>query len=330
MGIAIGAARIFLKELRRRPFKGRVLVLGKQDVFFDYKALAKAAHDFGVELKVPEAIKISLKPDHASSNFISDESLFLALGFDEYAAIDYSAYESADYVFDLNQSDPPPSLLESCDLIVDCGTIEHVFHLPNALRNIFRMLKSDGRVIHLAPSSNYIDHGFYMFSPTLFWDFYSANKFDINTFQVIRHTVNAHTEPWEASDYRPGCLEAVSFGGLDDGMYGILCIATKTEDSTGDAIPQQYYFTRRWFPEEAPAPEPPSETPKIPSDAVEPPAVDPYEQLKSRIRRHSVLFSILRMPFRAARFVKRSMQRETKPPVPEVKRGLGLDIIDRY
>jgi len=335
MGIAKGAARILLKESRRRPFSGRVLVLGKQDVYFDYETLEKAACDFGVELCKSRPVSLSLKPELAALNYISDESFFLSLGFSEYAALDYSDYESADYVFDLNRSDLPSRLTESFDFIADCGTIEHVFHLPNAFGNIFRMLKSSGRVVHLAPSSNYMDHGFYMFSPTLFWDFYAANKFDINAFQVIRHTINAHTDPWEASDYQPGCLEAVSFGGLDDGMYGILCIATKTDESTGDAIPQQHYFVKRWTPQEIvtpPAPEAEVIAERVAGNVLDyVPASSYYQQIKNGIRQIPALYKMLRIPFRFGRFLKTSTQRQQPPPPPEeIKRGLRLEIVDRY
>jgi hypothetical protein len=101
------------------------------------------------------------------------------------------------------------------------------------------MLRVDGRVLHLAPSSNHMDHGFYMFSPTLFVDFYAVNRFIVNRVQVFRHTQNPDTEPWEFSDYVPGCLDPISFGGLDDSLYGIALVATKQRESTGTAIPAQ-------------------------------------------------------------------------------------------
>src|SRR5207249_3920994 len=98
-------------------------------------------------------------------------TFFKALGFSEVAAMDYSDFESARYIHDLNSSEPPEHLLENFDVIIDGGTIEHVFHIPNVLNSIHKMLRPHGRTIHMSPSSNHIDHGFYMFSPTLFWDF---------------------------------------------------------------------------------------------------------------------------------------------------------------
>jgi hypothetical protein len=41
------------------------------------------------------------------------------------------------------------------------------------------------------------------------------------------------------SNYLPGSVLRVSMGGLDDGVYNIIAIATKTAESTTDAVPQQ-------------------------------------------------------------------------------------------
>ena len=81
----------------------------------------------------------------------------------------------------------PPELKEAFHVVLDPGSIDHVFYLPNSLKNIFQMLKIGGRCIHISPSSNHIDHGFYMFSPTLFWDYYTENKFSLNSINVIQY-----------------------------------------------------------------------------------------------------------------------------------------------
>ena len=254
MGISIGGAKLLLAEAARRPFQGRVLTLGKQDVHVTTGILEQIASEAGVRLGRVTPVTYAQKPllhGNLGDRCISDRFFFQSLGFSEVASLDNSDYEGADYVFDLNRADLPEVLLERFDVIYDGGTIEHIFHVPNVLNNIFRMLAGGGRVIHHAPSSNYMDHGFYMFSPTLFWDFYAANDFDINDIKVIRHTPAYNTDPWEISDYTPHCLDPVSFGGLDDGLYAINCVATKTPGATGSRIPQQRFFTRLWQPKKA-------------------------------------------------------------------------------
>jgi len=53
------------------------------------------------------------------------------------------------------------------------------------------LLKPGGRIIFLSPSTNHVDHGFYMFLPTLFMDYLLANGFSIRTFYFIRYSLNS-------------------------------------------------------------------------------------------------------------------------------------------
>jgi SAM-dependent methyltransferase len=315
MGIAKGSTKLLLKESIRRAFKGKVLTLGKQDIHFSYSTLQKMAEEFGVELCDPGQNILSHKPEFAQSGYISDECLFKSLGFSECVAIDNSDYESAQYIFDLNKIEVPEHLLEAFDLIIDGGTFEHVFHIPNAFHNIFKMLKPGGRIIHLSPSSNHIDHGFYMFSPTLFWDFYETNRFEINAFQLIRHTTRPHTDEWEISDYQPGCLNQVSFGGLDDGMYAILCIVTKTEESTGDVVPQQKVFLSMWDP---------SKDEEMPVNKEQLAAQNQasYRGLKGLVKRVPFLYKPLLFSLGFMHSLKQNPKFR--------KKGLGLKVVARY
>jgi len=246
MGLSPSSLQMLLREASRRSFDGILLTLGRQDVAFSYDFLVKNAGEYGVLLRNlnPNEIQLASKPDAVRQGYISDECLYKALGFSSFQALDCSDYESAHIMFDLNKSEIPKKLVDAFDVILNGGTIEHIFHLPNALNNLYRMLKVGGRIIHIAPSSNYIDHGFVMFSPAFFWDFYSANNFEINTIQLIRHTKQADTDPWHFYDYLPGSLDHLSFGGLDNALYAIVCIVTKTENSTGNIIPQQGYYLR--------------------------------------------------------------------------------------
>jgi len=246
MGLAKGAVKVLFAEGRQRPFSGTALTLGRQDVYLSEPALQKIAGDFSFELKpVVGDVERSSRKLHMAGQ-VSDQLLFRSLGFDSVLALDKDSFEAADILFDLNGNETPAQAVGRFDLILDSGTIEHVFHLPNALNNIFRMLKIGGRVVHISPSSNHIDHGFYMFSPTLFWDYYAANQFEINSAMLFRYTPRHDSVPWRMMEYRPGSLDAVSFGGLDDAMYGVVLIATKTAQSTGHVSPQQGAYIKAW------------------------------------------------------------------------------------
>ena len=133
--------------------------------------------------------------------------------------------------------------------------MEHVFHIPNVLKNAFELLGVGGRMIHSAPTSNLVDHGFYMFSPTFFHDYYTANAWEINSIYVISMSPNQETEPFFYTEYEPGSFDAVAYGGLGAGMYFTLCIVTKTAESSFDVIPQQGFYRNKadWKGNETPA-----------------------------------------------------------------------------
>jgi hypothetical protein len=140
--------------------------------------------------------------------------------------------------------DVPADLYNRYDLIYDGGTSEHVFNFPKVLENYNRMLKVGGRIIHALPSSNFVDHGFYMFSPTVFVDYYASNKWDIiNTF-FIKHSFK--NNKISIYSYEPSCFSRYSFGGFNKGMYEVFFVARKTDNSTFTASVQQGNYLRRW------------------------------------------------------------------------------------
>jgi hypothetical protein len=49
--------------------------------------------------------------------------------------------------------------------------------VATALDNVHKMLRSGGSVVIFSPASNAIDHGFYSFSPTLFFDYFGDNSY---------------------------------------------------------------------------------------------------------------------------------------------------------
>ena len=100
-------------------------------------------------------------------------------GIGETYSLDISTHEGADFLFDLNNNNPPWHLLSRFDAILNGGTIEHVFNIPHALSAISRMLRPGGIIIHIVPVHNWTDHGFYQIGPTLLFDYYMAAQFDI-------------------------------------------------------------------------------------------------------------------------------------------------------
>lgn len=246
MGFVRGNTLPILKEHKLRPFSGHCLCLGQADVYFTYDHLQRMARIAEVQLVGNIAITRSYRADFAAKNYISRDTFFKSVGFDEVSALDYSKFEGAEFQFDMNSSSLPSDLQNKFDAVVNHGTIEHIFHVPNCLANICDMLKVGGRVIHSVPSSNFLDHGFYMFSPTFFYDYYTANRWQLNTIQItqVLNPAQQEIEPPFFADYEPGLFDTLSSGGLDNKAYGTICIATKTVESVSSVIPQQGYYAR--------------------------------------------------------------------------------------
>ena len=89
------------------------------------------------------------------------------LGVKNLSVIDNSNYENADIIHDMNQP-IPQSLCESFDVVIDGGTLEHVFNFPTAIKNCMMMIKTGGSIFIFSMANNHCGHGFYQFSQNYF------------------------------------------------------------------------------------------------------------------------------------------------------------------
>lgn len=245
MGFVRGNMIPLLKECKQRPFGGSLLLLGQGDIYFDMSTFRSFAALAGVHLNESVTLRLSHIPTFAEKGYLHCETVFRMLGFTQISVLDYSGFDGADILFDLNKSNVPQELEGNYDVIIDHGTLEHVFHYPNALNNVFQMLKVGGRAVFSAPSGNFFDHGFYMLQPTLFADWFAVNKWQVESIQIVQFTPNQEIEPCFFADYEPGLFESVSYGKLDNKLYATVSVATKTEVTTGDVCPQQGTYARQ-------------------------------------------------------------------------------------
>lgn len=231
MGLVYTNLLPLVREGVRREFSGRALCLGHPTLH-----LTSAMIDDVFTLAGAD-------PPALAEAELSGAAVLQALGFDSVVSADISDYEGADLQLDLNRDCVPTELRGRFDLVVDHGTLEHVFHVPNAMSNIHALLREGGRVFHSAPGSNFFDHGLYSFSPTLFHDYYSANAWQLERILVYQMRRDATAPPFFA-EYRQGDFDELSYGGLGDHMYGTICVATKTHASTSGVLPHQGRYRR--------------------------------------------------------------------------------------
>lgn len=100
------------------------------------------------------------------------ESLFRDLGALTVDSVDASSFEGATIVADLNKP-LPNDLRRRFSVVFDGGTLEHVFDVATALRSCADLVEQGGHYIAVSPANNWAGHGFYQFSPELFFRFLS-------------------------------------------------------------------------------------------------------------------------------------------------------------
>jgi hypothetical protein len=92
-----------------------------------------------------------------------------------------SPYEGATHLHDLNQ--PVDDALRCAySAVVDGGSLEHIFNFPVAIRNCMEMVRVGGHFLAISPANNFMGHGFYQFSPELFYNVFSRD----NGYEVVR------------------------------------------------------------------------------------------------------------------------------------------------
>jgi SAM-dependent methyltransferase len=109
------------------------------------------------------------------------EPVFKTLGARTVSSLDASAFEGAEFIYDLNQP-VSDDLKQKFDLVFDGGTLEHAFNFPRALQNCMEMVRKDGCFIIHTCANNWCGHGFYQFNPELFYNVLC----DDNGFEVER------------------------------------------------------------------------------------------------------------------------------------------------
>ena len=139
------------------PFDS-VLMLGRQSSLLDRPALEQIGQLYQVDMQ-----------NLAQESWA--EPFFCRLGATRVASLDYSDYEGASLIHDMNRPWPEGQPLEQFDIVFDGGTLEHIFNLPQALLNAMSLVKPGGALLSVSPADGWLSHGFYQLQPELFFRF---------------------------------------------------------------------------------------------------------------------------------------------------------------
>lgn len=244
MGLGPDMLRFIVQQHRRTPLAGPVLTLGRQGVAATLDEVKQILISEGVTpAPLPEGFDTrtnlpNWKAPHLARN-TSDVTFFKLLGVDQLQALDSSDYEKADIIHDLNQP-VPADLHGRFPFILDGGTLEHVFDVRQALTNISNLLAVGGRVLHISPTNNYVNHGFYQLSPTLYYDYYGVNKF-VN----LQGFVGDQLSDFDPSPNDLYALQPERQGEMmSSHRLAVIFLAEKGPDSSAGVVPTQCFFAQ--------------------------------------------------------------------------------------
>ena len=135
---------------------------------------------------------------------------------------------------DLNQ---PIELNRQFDVTVNNGLAEHVFLAGQVFDSMHRHTKPGGLMIHEAPLiSGWLDHGFYNFQPTLFFDLARANDYTMAFFVGGGKPARVHQ-----LSSREKVHEFVKSGRLPPDPAAMV-VFRKGEEDTPFALPIQHAY----------------------------------------------------------------------------------------
>ena len=135
--------------------------------------------------KYNSTVTLARQEIHVQTNSILDGNAYG--GFCENMLIDYfgstkvdsidnSSYENATIIHDMNQIIEKNSNIDDYDTVLDLGTLEHIYNINNAFLNVSKLCKVGGQIIHVLPGDCQCGHGFWQFSPELFFSLYSSKN----------------------------------------------------------------------------------------------------------------------------------------------------------
>jgi hypothetical protein len=226
MGVDYNGLRALLLAKKKGADFERTIMLGRQQIFLSRKDLVRCLEDFSIVHRSSDIDRI------VASNYC--EELFKFLGASMIDSLDVNSYEAATVVHDLN-CPLPDHLHGKYTLVFDGGALEHVFNVAVAFQNVLRLATRGGRIVSLTPCNNLMGHGFYQFSPELFFRVFNNGETSAINYLLLYHA-NGRGDWFSVADPREVKHRVTLLNALQTYMA---MIAEKKGDLVIDAPPPQ-------------------------------------------------------------------------------------------
>lgn len=187
MAFIKSVVKLFLREYPTYNYAGPVLALGVPEFYATADELNEWTSQWlgkGFPMS-PCTPGITSNPTGARLGWVSPDYFFQGLGMPDVTYVDIPGSEHSPHFFhDLNLPFPEEHM-SRYNLVMDPGTIEHVFDMKTCLTNVVRSLRVGGVVVHQVPVYMF-NGGYYSLNPNLLNDFYSRNGFEqLQTYIVM-------------------------------------------------------------------------------------------------------------------------------------------------
>jgi len=181
MALDANATRCLLYAKTLGVSSARTAMLGRQRLVSSADTLQRTFTAFGYSLNKNEITEILSRGLGYAEPFLE------RLGATKIKSFDASDWENASDVSDFNLP-IGEAFKNRFTAVIDGGTLEHIFNFPVAIANCMEMLEVGGHFVAITPANNFMGHGFYQFSPELFFGlFTAANGFNIVQIILFEH-----------------------------------------------------------------------------------------------------------------------------------------------
>src|SRR4051794_40251222 len=152
MGIDAHAVRFLLDARARGVSFDHTAMIGRQSLHVEPDVLRQTLQEGGITVSSDAAARLVSEADGFC------EPLFRLMGATEVASIDLSPYQHATILHDMNNP-LPERYAQQFSLVIDGGSLEHVFNFPQAIANCMRSLRVGGCYMAVTPTNNFMGHG---------------------------------------------------------------------------------------------------------------------------------------------------------------------------
>lgn len=241
MGLDVNGTKFLLYARRHGVLFSQTAMIGRQEMHVSPGELAANLNLFGVETT-----------EAAAGKYLGDwenyaEGFFKLLDAGEITSFDASPYEKATVLHDFNLP-IPDEFKGRYSAVLDGGTLEHVFNYPTAIKNCMEMVADGGHFLAITPTNNQLGHGFYQFSPELFYRVFSAdNGFELERIMIFEETPGSS---WYRVADPDAIRQRVELINGQSTMLLIIAKKVKTVDIFA-RTPQQSDYVAIWTGDEA-------------------------------------------------------------------------------